>query len=318
MNRNKIAILGATSHIAKGLIQHFLQTEQYQLSLFGRSEDKINSFLQNLPEEQSLSSDHSIFTGYDDFLSYQYDAIINCVGVGTGSKLAKKYYQWFTITEKFDNLAISYLDKINPQAIYLSFSSGAVYGRDFTDPANRDTINHLPANDLQPTDYYAIARLNAETKHRALTHLNIFDLRIFSFFSRFIDLSDNYFMADLLSCTLQKKIFYTNKQNIVRDFIHPEDLFSIIVKCLKIPTLNQAFDISSLKPVDKWSIIHYFQNRFNLEVKTNKEYDYNSATGSKEHYYSNYNNTKVIGFTPKFTSMETIQQEAEHIINQHF
>lgn len=314
MSRTKIAILGATSHIAKGLIQNFLRTGQYKLSLFGRSVGRINSFLNNLSKH--LSENCSVFEGYDNLLKHEYDAIVNCIGVGTSNKLEKKYYQWFTVAEEFDNLAISYLNKINPPALYISFSSGTIYGRDFTEPANQNTINRLAVNDLQPTDYYAIARLNAETKHRALSHLNIIDLRIFSFFSRFIDLSDNYLMCELLNCTIEKKVFHTGKQNIVRDFIHPEDLFSIIVKCLKVPTLNQAFDINSLKPVDKWSIIHYFQNQFSLEVEIDKEHNHDSATGSKNHYYSNYKNTEEIGFIPKFTSMETIQQEAKNIINR--
>jgi len=309
--------MGATSHIAKTLIYNFLQAGQYQLSLFGRSADKINSFLQNLPKIREQNTDYSIFIGYDNFLTQKYDAIINCIGVGTSNKLEQKHYKWFTVTEEFDNLALSYLNKINRQALYISFSSGTIYGRDFTKPANQKTINHLPVNDLQPTDYYAIARLNAETKHRALEHLNIVDLRLFSFFSRFIDLSDNYLMTELLNCTIQKKTFHTNKQNIVRDFIHPEDLFSIIVKCLEIPTINQAFDINSLKAVDKWSLVHYFQERYSLNVNINSEHHPNSATGSKEHYYSDYKNTGRIKFKPTFTSMETIQQETMTLLSMH-
>jgi len=314
VNRRKIAILGATSHIAKTLIYYFTQTEQYQLTLFVRSIKTMQSFLQSLPEI-STRKVNSIYEGYNNFQDHKYDAIINCVGVGTSSKLEQKYYRWFTVTEEFDNLAISYLNKINPQALYLSFSSGAIYGQDFTKPANQNTINKLPVNDLNSTDFYGIARLNAETKHRALTHLYIVDLRLFSFFSRFINLSDNYLMTELLNCTIEKKVFHTSKQNIIRDFVHPEDLFSIVVKCLQIPTLNRSFDINSLKPVDKWNIIHYFQNQFGLQVATYSQPNNNSGTGAKEHYYSTFNNTNELEFTPKHTSMETIQQETKNIIS---
>ena len=314
MNRTKIAILGATSHIAKGLVRSFLQTGQYRLSLFGRSADRINSFLNSLPK--GLSTNCSVFEGYGDFLKQDYDAVLNCVGVGTSNKLEQKYYKWFTVTEEFDNLSISYLDKINPQAIYLSFSSGAVYGRDFEKPSQQDTVNPLPVNSLNSTDYYGIARLNAETKHRAYSHLNIVDLRIFSFFSRFIDLTDKYLMTELLNCTRKERVFRTNNSNIIRDFIHPEDLFSMIEKCLETPSLNEAFDMTSRKPVDKWTIIHYFQDQFGLQVVTDSQHHSSSATGSKEHYYSIYQNMKKVGFKAVFTSMDTIRQETEAILKQ--
>ena len=310
-----IAILGATSHIAKGLIFRFLGKDEVHLDLYTRSSSRMMDFLNSIKKNSSKS--YLIHQGYSDFLTNSHDVVINCVGVGTQNKLKGNYSLYFTVTEKYDNMVIDYLLKKNPDALYISFSSGAVYGRDFSEPATRNTINSLLVNDLKPTDYYAIARLNAETKHRALSHLNIVDLRLFSFFSRFIDLTDNYFMTELLNCVINKDTFHTNKQNMIRDFIHPQEIFILLKKCLEIPIINQAFDIRSRKPVDKWSIINYFQDQFGLKIKTDETDSCDSGTGSKENYYSNYKNTGEIGFRTISTSMETIQQETAIILNQN-
>ena len=49
--KNRIAILGATSHIAKGLILNFIKSKENELFLFARIPKKVKKFLQenNLP-----------------------------------------------------------------------------------------------------------------------------------------------------------------------------------------------------------------------------------------------------------------------------
>ena len=117
-----IAILGATSHIAKGLIINFLTKTNHEMSLFGRSNERINNFLL----EEKLICDRIL--NYTEFFNYQYDVIINCVGIGRPEKIKEAGYGIFLITENFDNLVIEYLGK-QPQAIYINFSSGAVFGK---------------------------------------------------------------------------------------------------------------------------------------------------------------------------------------------
>ena len=39
---------------------------------------------------------------------------------------------------------------------------------------------------------YALSKINSEIKHRKLKHLNIIDLRLFSFFSRFMNLKSKF------------------------------------------------------------------------------------------------------------------------------
>lgn len=312
MKKQSVAILGSTSHIAKGLINNFLQTKGFALHLYTRSRGKLHSFLASIGK--STNNGYIIRQGYRDFLKGYYDVIINCVGVGI-LKLRGDYSEYFTVTEEYDNLAIGFLRKRCPDSLYVSFSSGAVYGREFLTPAQGDTVNGIRVNHISPQDYYAIARLNAEAKHRSFKGLKIIDLRIFSYFSRFIDLSEGYFISEIINCILKNKVFLTDNVNIVRDYVHPYDLFRLVVRCIKAGKINRAFDVCSLRPVEKKEILSYFSSVYGLKYKIRGSLTCLSPTGRKNIYYSKYNSTATLGYKPRFSSLDTIAQEAKYIIN---
>lgn len=310
----KIAILGSTSHIAKGLINNFIQNSRFSLDLYTRSPNKVYNFLAAIGK--TADKDCIIHKGYSGFLKYAHDVIINCVGVGTLNKLQGNYTNYFMVTEEYDNLIIEYLLK-NLDTLYISFSSGAVYGRGLSAPAEEDTANNIRVNHVAVEDYYAIARLNAEAKHRAFGDLRIVDLRLFAYFSRFIDLTDGYFITEVMDCILNKKVLATNNVNIVRDYVHPEDLFSIIRKCMDAGKVNAAFDVISAKPVEKREILDYFSLEDGLKYEISRSLGHVSPTGTKNIYYSNYNNVACIGYKPAFSSMDAIKEESKYIINSN-
>ena len=312
MKKQEIAIFGSTSHIAKGLIYNFIRNGAFDLHLFTRSPDKVRSFLGAIGK--SSDNAYIIHDGYRNFMKYSHDAVINCVGVGTLNKPEADYTDWFTVTEEYDNLAIGYLRKNRPDALYISFSSGAVYGGEFSAPVEENTVNSIRVNHIATQDYYAIARLNSEAKHRAFNGLRIVDLRIFSYFSRFIDLTDGYFITEVLDSILDNKVLVTSNENMVRDYVHPEDLFSIIRKCMDAETINAAFDVTSAKPVKKKEILDYFSSEYGLQYRTIHSLGRASATGSKSLYYSKYHNTAGIGYKPAFSSMDSIVQESKYIL----
>lgn len=311
MNKTRIAMLGSTSHIAKGLINNFLRSEEFCLHLFTRSPGKLLRFLDGL--EEPVERDCVLHEGYDDFAEGSYDVVINCVGVGTLSKLAGNFSSYFMVTEKYDNLTIEYQIE-NRDTLYISISSGAVYGRGLSAPADKDTVNHISVNHITTDDYYVVARLNAETKHRAFSNLKIIDLRVFSYFSRFIDLTDGYFITEIMDCILNEKVFVTDDINIVRDYIHPEDLFSLIKKCMAAGTINKAFDAISSKPAEKREILDYFSSVYGLKYEISRFSNYAGATGKKNIYCSNYNNGASIGYEPTYSSMDVIEQESKYIL----
>jgi nucleoside-diphosphate-sugar epimerase len=313
MKKSKIAILGSTSHIAKGLINNFLKSGGFNLHLYTRSPEEVHSFLGAI--EKSTNKECAIHEGYSDFIKCSYDVLINCVKVGTLNKLRSNYAQYFTVTEEYDNLAIGYLCNKCPDTLYVSFSSGAVYGREFSAPVEENTTNSIRVNNVAAEDYYAIARLNSEAKHRSFKNLKIVDLRIFSYFSRFIELTDGYFITEVMDCILNKKVLVTDNANIVRDYVHPEDIFSIIRKCMDAAKINKAFDVTSSKPVEKREILDYFSLEYGLEYEISRSLNHASATGSKNIYCSKYNKALGIGYKPKFSSMDTIRQESKYILN---
>lgn len=311
--KKNIAILGATSHIAKGLIYNFLQSSEFNLHLYARSAAKVNDFLTAIG--RTADKNYIIYEGFADFPNRDYDAVINCVGAGTLNKHKGDYTAYFTVTEEYDNLVIAYLRHSHPQTLYVSFSSGAVYGKDFLAPAEENTTNCIRVNHINKEDYYAITRLNAEAKHRSFQDLKIVDLRLFSYFSRFIDLTDGYFITELLNCILNKELFITNDINIARDYVHPDDISAMIKKCVAVGKINDAFDVMSAQPVAKQEILDYFANEYGLRYKVDASLKHVGATGLKNVYCSNYNKAAVIGYKPELSSLDTIKQESKYILN---
>ncbi|MFZ2448632.1 MAG: NAD(P)-dependent oxidoreductase [Syntrophobacteraceae bacterium] len=311
MTKKHIAILGATSHIAKGLIDNFLGGGEVVLHLYTRSGGNVRDFLASIGN--GAGRDCVIHEGYGDFLECSFDAVINCVGVGTANKLRGDYTLYFTVTEEYDNLAIGYCNR-HPDTLYISISSGAVYGGEHSGPVVRDSARRIRVNDLAPVDYYGIVRLNAEAKHRAFTHLKIVDLRVFAYFSRFIDLRDGYFITEIIKSILNKEVLVTDSRNMVRDYIHPKDLFSLVVRCMNAGAVNEAFDAVSRMHVEKTEILDYFQSEYGLKYEVGDSFVGAGATGTKNIYSSRYNAASKIGYAPEYSSMDALKHEAKYIL----
>ena len=112
-----------------------------------------------------------------------------------------------------------------------------------------------------------MAKIDSERKHRKLSEFNIVDLRIFSFFSRFLEEKTNFFLIDVLNALKYQKKLLTNDINIQRDYIHPHDLSEIILKLIKKQMINDVYDISSKKPTTKFEIIKFLKNNYNLKYE---------------------------------------------------
>lgn len=316
MRKTRVAILGSGSHIAKGLIVR-LWRDGAALRLFTRSRDKVAEFLRL--EIGSGPVDAEIHEGYADFAADRCDVIVNCVGIGTGKQFQNDYSRYFTVNEQFDNLALSHLQK-NPDALYISLSSGAVYGDDFSQPADENTENRLRVNHLDKSQFYSIVRLNAEAKHRAYDRLNIADLRVFAYFSRYFDPTDGYFLSDVIDAVRCGKTLATRGVNFTRDFIHPDDLYRLAMASVATMRargrLNGAFDARSRKPVEKREILDFFASNYGLKYTVDATGGSDSATGAKLAYYSTYAGDEQIGFRPKFSAMDAIVQESEAILQK--
>ena len=155
------------------------------------------------------------------------------------------------------------------------------------------------------------------SKHRAMKDFRIVDLRIFGYFSRFIDLNAKYMMSEVVSCILQENEFVTNSEDIVRDFIHPEDLASLVKLCITKRDLNDAYDVCSLHPARKFEILEKFASLYGFRYAVRANHSALSATGKKSNYYSTNSRISRIGFMPRFISLESVIQETKQVLNSH-
>jgi len=303
----KIAILGATSQIAKDLIISFSRHSDDQCILFSRVPVNVSAWLKEY-HIQSYSS-HS----YDEFSHGDYDAIINFVGVGDPSRAKKMGASIFDITYDYDQLALTYI-KQHPECKYIFLSSGAVYGDVFEKPVHSESVAQFPVNYLGETHWYAIAKLYAEARHRALPNLPIVDVRVFNYFSHTQDMSARFFITDMLRAIRDHEVFETTSENIVRDFLHPDDFYQLIACILKAEPVNMAVDCYSKAPVDKMTLLEVMQKEFHLEYQVTDSDISVNATGRKLNYYSSHLLAKKLGYFPVYTSESCILTEISNYL----
>jgi nucleoside-diphosphate-sugar epimerase len=282
-----IAIMGASSHIAKGLT-HFCTEAGFTIIPFSRSTG-----------------------GYNKFLNGQYDVVINCVGPGI---IKENYADWFIVAEKYDNLALQYLLEVNPAALYIHFSSGKVYGD--LGPATEQTRLQIDPNNVPRSQYLSITKLYAESKHRVFDHLNIVDIRVFAYFSRWANLEENFFMSMVAKSLLEKKTFMTDSADVYRDFMGPRDLFEMVHLCISKKNLNVVVDAATLRPVSKMGLLERLKAEFGLSYYVDKNLKIPNSSGFKDKYYTTCTNAvDVLGYKPTMTSEDTVVWEMRHLLN---
>ena len=219
----RIAIFGANSQIAKDLLLSFSKKKNYEFSLFVRNVGLLKKWINN----KNLNENYQV-QEYSNFNNNQkYDLIINFVGIGDPAKVQEMGNNIFKITEKYDEMVLKYL-KCNKETRYIFLSSGAVYGGDYKYPVNKDALATIDINNLAVTDWYAIAKLYAEAKHRSLPNLFIVDVRVFNYFSHTQSMNARFLITDIVYAIKNKEVFKTSSENIARDFITPPDFYNLI------------------------------------------------------------------------------------------
>jgi len=300
----KIAILGATSQIAQDLILSFLKNQDYDFSLFGRNVALLEKWINNKSLSEKCQAQE-----YSEFGDNQkYDVIINFVGVGDPAKAQKMGSDIFKITEQYDDMSLDYLKKYN-KTKYIFLSSGAVYGGNYQEPIDKDTVATIDINNLKPTDWYTLAKLYAEAKHGSLPNLSIVNVRVFNYFSHTQDMNARFLITDILRAIKNKEIFKTSADNIVRDFITPPDFYNLVQAIIDFKHTNIALDCYTKSPVLKFDLLSKLEDKFALKYTVDPLADIINSTGIKANYYSTNAIAGDIGYVPKFTSLEGIVQE---------
>lgn len=298
----KIAILGATSQIAKDLIISLDEFTDYELTLFSRDKQKLQVVIGALSSRYQLE-------GYDNFgPENRYDVIINFIGIGSPVKAEKIGSSILEITLEYDLRVLDYLNT-HKDTRYIFLSSGAVFGTDFQQPVNSQSRSVIPINNLSFTDWYMVAKIYAEARHRALEHLNIVDVRVFNYFSHTQDMNSGFLITDIVSALKNNELLNTSADNIVRDFITPPDFFNLIQSIIQFKPTNLALDCYTKSPVSKFDLLSELKTRYGLKYEVMDSKITLNATGQKDHYYSLNNIAHTIGYTPVHTSLEGINRE---------
>jgi nucleoside-diphosphate-sugar epimerase len=305
----KIAILGATSRIAQDLILSFSKNKEYNFSLFSRN----IKLLKEWASSANLNGEYQV-QAYDDFSDNQkYDIIINFVGIGDPEKAQKMGSDIFKITEKYDDMVLEYL-KLHKETKYFFLSSGAVYGGNYQKPVDENTVATIDINNLKSTDWYTLAKLHAEAKHRALFNFSIVDVRVFNYFSHTQDMNARFLITDIVRAIKNKKIFKTSADNIVRDFITPPDFYHLVQSIIDYKPINTVLDCYTQAPISKFDLLAELQQQFGLDYSIDKVVNIVNATGSKMHYYSTYKKAEKMGYKPENTALEGVTMEMKAIL----
>lgn len=306
----RIAIIGATSQIARDLIVSFSAEADKHLHLFARRPDEVTKWLASV----GLLGRYSV-DDFSGFAKQEFDAVINFVGVGNPAQAVAMGNSIFDITLRFDEMVLEYL-QTHPACRYLFLSSGAAYGSSFNEPATRDTPAIVAINNLAPHEWYGVAKLHAECRHRAHPELPIIDIRVFNYFSRTQDISARFLITDILRAIRNNTVLKTSSDYIVRDFLHPSDFYRLVSALLSASTTNAVVDCYSRAPIDKPTLLSTMQEKFGLRYEITEPTSSVNATGSKPYYFSLNTRAADFGYQPALTSLEGLLKEAAAILQQ--
>lgn len=305
-----IAILGATSQIARDYILGAVGGGD-TLFLYGRRPQEVRAWL----TVAGIDSSRVMPCAYDAFGTEEYDAVVNFVGIGDPAKARAMGAGIFEVTSHYDALACAYVQK-RPQTRYVFLSSGAVYGTTFLEPATADTPSQIAINALSPQEYYSVAKLYAEARHRAMADLPIVDIRVFNYFSRTLDLDARFFVTDILRAIRDGVEFETGSAAMQRDFLIPDDFCALVKAILQSPPANAAVDAYSKAPVDKFELLEAMRVEFGLRYRVTASPPLLIATGAKPAYYSLNRKAETFGYRPRFTSIEGVIAEGRILLDR--
>ena len=307
-----IALVGASSQIAKDLILNFDRQSSNPLLLYVRDTNVTKNWM----VKNNLKSKHSLHK-YEEYGAIDHDLVINFVGAGDPRRVVKMGSSIFSITSKFDEMIMKYLPQ-NPSRRYFFLSSGAVYGSDFVEPVDANTIAQTNINKITPQDYYATAKLYAEIRHRSQSANYIVDIRVFNYFSKSQNLSSRFLITDIIRALRDNLTFTTSSENIWRDFLHPEDFFQLICCILDAAPQNCVIDCYSADPIDKMTLLKELDKMYNLnyEIITKESGPSQNAAGTKFNYYSKNFKAAEFNYKPMFSSLTGILTETSSILNR--
>ena len=220
----RIGILGSTGYIGRSLLAEGL-SRGFAVVPFSRDQARAKEIF----SRYGISPKEEIRT-YSELGSEKFDVIINASGIGSPSEYQKNPSAVFEATESMDALLLSYLQSEGNEGVRVfNISSGSVYGLSAAGGVTDATEARFKINALSSSDYYTLAKLSSEAKHRAHAQYSIIDLRVFSFFSAYVSLTESFFLSQVMDALERKEELVTKGDSMVRDCMTTEDLLEAIM-----------------------------------------------------------------------------------------
>ncbi len=279
--------------------------------LYARNPQKVRDFL----NESGMTNRWPV-RSYESFGETTYDAIVNCVGVGDPARAMAMGREILTITLQYDQLILAYISE-NPSTRYIFLSSGAVFGTEYSDPVVHGSSTRLPINGIQPQHYYGVSKLYAEVTHRSRKDLSIVDLRIFNYVSRRMDLGARFLISEMIAAIRGGRTFLTSDRPLVRDYLHPADMCSLLGCALGAPSgTNTPLDAYSAATLSKLELVRLMESTFGMRTEIVPDDQGIDSSGTKIAYYSENRLASNYGYSPVHTSASAIIDEVGAILNQ--
>jgi nucleoside-diphosphate-sugar epimerase len=306
----RIAFLGATSQIAKDLVLSFTERNCHELLLYARRPEVVSQWLASVGLASQI-----VAADFSDFKTDQhFDAVINFVGVGNPAQAAAMGATIFDVTTKYDEIALNYVQH-HTECKYIFLSSGAAYCSNFDEPVNEKTKIDININNIKRQDWYGLAKMHAECRHRAQTQMSIVDVRVFNYFSHTQDMNNSFFITEIIQALRNGTVLKTSEDYFVRDYMHPSDFYTLINSILCSTKINIAVDCYTKAPIDNINLLNEMKKQFRLKYTYNNFENTINATGRKKYYYSKNHAANIFSYVPKLNSIDGIMLEAQLILS---
>ncbi|MBH63948.1 MAG: hypothetical protein CL569_16175 [Alphaproteobacteria bacterium] len=306
----KIAILGASGFVGRSLAAAFAATTRHRLLLFSREPERQQSMRWHNGGNPRVRN-----VGLDEFPDSRCDIIINAIGVGDPAQVELLGSEIMRLSQDVDELVLDNLSN-NQGALCIALSSGAVYGELGAEAVTSHSSATYPVNSLGVAHCYAVSKLNSETMHRANSGLNIVDLRLFGFVSRYVDSQGGFLLAQALAAIQNGTVLRTLPQDVMRDYVHPEDLCQLVERCAAARPINTAFDVFTRAPTSKFDLLQRLSDWFGLQWRIDDDPTLASGAIEKINYYSLNRAAEAYGYYPTWSAMDAVTEEFGHILRQ--
>jgi len=277
----KILFIGGNSHIAKSILAENIFNEIFIIS---RNKNKIINFC-NLNQISTKIT----FLNYESFKKEKFNLIVNFASPGYPEDISSSKNNIIKFTKDINRRVIKYL-LLNKKTKYIFISSGIVN-------------KNITKKDKQY--FYYKSKLDIEENNLSQKGLRIYNLRIYSYISKFIDLNKNFFLSLIINSIKKNKKIKIYNNDFTRDFIGPKELISFIKYILENDLKKCSIDISSNKSVTKKDLLKFFKKNYHLKYDLIK-------TISNDDLYTPF--SKKMFFVNK-TSLNIIKREIKNILN---